>query len=238
MNRERGCTDPLFVLVWFAFLVSLGYLTNLGFTEGSVTKLVAPLDGELSFCGWKNDSRSAEDGGPYDYTEYSKLLITDWGSTDPYGIFASGVCVKECPTGKDGFALDCKTTGAVPDCAGEDLGAEMIEMADILNVCVPTTMPPEAQATFDAVAGVLASSAAGGVVADLSAASKAIKASIGLGIFYCLAFIYLMSWFAETLSWICVLLAQLTLVGGTAALYTLYDAELQAYANLPPDHTR
>ena len=52
MNRDRGCTDILFLIVWFAFLGSLGYLTNLGFTEGSVAKLVAPLDGELSFCGW------------------------------------------------------------------------------------------------------------------------------------------------------------------------------------------
>lgn len=104
-------------------------------------------------------------------------------------------------------------------------------MIDILNVCVPTTIPPEAQATFDAVYGVLASSAAGGVVADLGAASKAIKTSIGLGIFYSLAFIYLMSWFAETLSWICVLLVQLTLIGATAALYLLYDDELKNYEN-------
>lgn len=169
----------------------------------------------------------ADDGGPYDYTEYSKLLITNWGETDPFGIFASGICVKECPTGKDGFVLDCKTTGAVPDCAGEDLADEMIEMVDILNVCVPTTIPPEAQATFDAVSGVLASSAAGGVVADLNAASKAIKTSVGLGVIYSLAFIYLMSWFAETLAWICVLLVQLTLVGGTAILYMVYDQELQ-----------
>jgi hypothetical protein len=64
------------------------------------------------------------------------------------------------------------------------------------------------------------------VVADLSAASRAIKTSIGLGVLYSLAFIYLMSFFAETLAWICVMLVQLTLIGGTAALYIVYDAEL------------
>ena len=130
--------------------------------------------------------------------------------------------------------LDCKTTNAVPDCAGEGLADELaMEMLDILNVCVPTSIPPEAQATFDAVGEVFASSAAGGVVADLSAAKRAIKTSIGLGVLYSLAFIYLMSYFAETLAWICVMLVQLTLIGGTAALYILYDAEMQAFASYP-----
>ena len=128
--------------------------------------------------------------------------------------------------------LDCKTTAAVPDCNAEELAGEMIEMVNILNVCIPTTIPDDARPTFDAIAGILASSPAGGVVADLSAASKAIKTSIILGFIYCLAFIYLMSWFAETLAWICVLLVQLTLIGGTAALYMLYDAELEVEAAL------
>jgi len=66
----------------------------------------------------------------------------------------------------------------------------------------------------------------------LNAASKAIKTSIGLGVIYSLAFIYLMSWFAETLAWICVLLVQLTLIGATATLYIIYDEELQKYAAL------
>lgn len=93
MNRDRGCTDIPFFIVWVAFLVSLGYLTHLGFTEGSVAKLVAPVDGEKRFCGWKNESRD------YDFEEYTNLMITDWGATDPWAIFDSGVCVKECPTG-------------------------------------------------------------------------------------------------------------------------------------------
>lgn len=71
----------------------------------------------------------------------------------------------------------------------------------------------------------------------MSAASKAIKTSIVLGFIYSLAFIYLMSWFAEPLAWICVLLVQLTLIGGTAALYILYDAELQAYAAFPDKYS-
>ena len=232
MNRDRGCTDIPFLLIWFAFLASLGYLTNLGFKEGSVTKLLAPIDGQKSFCGWKNESRPADLGGPYDYTDYPKLLITDWGTINPLNIFDSGVCVRECPTGKDGFVLDCKTTDAVKDCNSDDLKKEFIEMVDILNLCVPTTVPEEAKPTFDAVIAQ-ATSAGGGVFNDLSAASKAIKTSIVLGFVYSLAFIYLMSWFAETLAWICVILVQLTLIGGTAALYLLYDAELQAYAALP-----
>jgi len=47
--------------------------------------------------------------------------------------------------------LDCQTTGAVPDCAGEELADEMIEMVEILNYCIPTTIPAEAQPTFDAI---------------------------------------------------------------------------------------
>lgn len=48
---------------------------------------------------------------------------------------------------------------------------------------------------------------------DLYLSSRAIYWSMGMGVIYCFAFIYLMSAFAETIAWICVVLIQLGLIG-------------------------
>lgn len=120
MNKDRVLTDCPFFIIFLAFLGSMIYLTKFGLENGNVKKLLAPIDGGLSFCGWKNESRIESAGGPYDYSEYPKLLITDFGSTNLGTIFDSGVCVKECPTGS-GFTVDCKTTGKVEDCNSEEI---------------------------------------------------------------------------------------------------------------------
>lgn len=59
-------------------------------------------------------------------------------------------------------------------------------------------------------------SSAGRYLEDLYLSSRAIYASFGLGLVWCIIFIYLMSAFAETIAWICVVLIQLTLAGGSA----------------------
>lgn len=57
-------------------------------------KLLAPLDGENRFCGFKGVLPS---GKTYDMTGYDKLFLADLTSINVKESFSKGVCVKECP---------------------------------------------------------------------------------------------------------------------------------------------
>lgn len=48
-----------------------------------------------------------------------------------------------------------------------------------------------------------------------------------MGVVYSLLFIYFMSYFGETLAWICVFLMQLSLIAATACAYMAYDGEVK-----------
>jgi len=50
-----------------------------------------------------------------------------------------------------------------------------------------------------------------------------------MGLVYSLAFIYLMSAFAEIIAWIIVILVQLALIGLTVYSYMIYDQEMVDY---------
>jgi len=54
MNRDRGCTDIPCALVFIAFLGSMIYLTWMGYSKGEMPKLLAPINGDFTLCGWKN----------------------------------------------------------------------------------------------------------------------------------------------------------------------------------------
>jgi hypothetical protein len=73
------------------------FLAYMGFQKGDINKLLAPLDGDLKFCGVKVDLDEDGSGEAYDYTEFPKLMITDWSSVNVLDIFSSGVCVEHCP---------------------------------------------------------------------------------------------------------------------------------------------
>jgi hypothetical protein len=57
-DKERGCTDKLFLIIFLAFLGSMIFLTKMGLDKGNIQKLLAPLDGDLNFCG---KPKTAED---------------------------------------------------------------------------------------------------------------------------------------------------------------------------------
>jgi hypothetical protein len=65
----------------------------MGYSKGEMPKLLAPINGDFTLCGWKNESAVI----PYDNMEFPNLLITDWSNPMPTSIFASSVCVKKCP---------------------------------------------------------------------------------------------------------------------------------------------
>lgn len=115
MNKDRGCTDCLCALIFIAFLASMIALTYLGFQDGDIKKLIAPVTyndatEKRELCGYHNITVE-EDGSTYEYdnTGYDYLVITDWSvSLNVLGIFDSGVCVKECPSQANSLAIECK----------------------------------------------------------------------------------------------------------------------------------
>jgi hypothetical protein len=54
-KRERRCTDCLFMLIFFAFLGGMGYMTVLGYTQGDANFMLAPIapgpDDTALVCG-------------------------------------------------------------------------------------------------------------------------------------------------------------------------------------------
>jgi hypothetical protein len=86
------------------------FLTYLGFTTGDVHKLTAPValfttdDGveRYELCGYKNET----DGYAYNNLDYPNLVITVY-SMEVKTMFDSAVCVKECPTEANGYAIEC-----------------------------------------------------------------------------------------------------------------------------------
>ena len=97
MNLDRSCNgDFVWGCIFVAFLGSMIFLTYLGYRDGDVAKLLAPVvtnGDQRQLCGYANTTEG------YDNTGYGNLVITDWAVTGGVGaIFDSGVCVKECPT--------------------------------------------------------------------------------------------------------------------------------------------
>jgi hypothetical protein len=113
------------LLVFLAFVASMGYVTFVGFHEGDIKKLIAPLDGEFKFCGISPG-----------YEEYGNLYIADFTQKSVSGLLESGVCVKECPKLATD-PVDCKATASVPDCKPE----EAYPSRTMINVCMPTEVP-------------------------------------------------------------------------------------------------
>ena len=52
IQRSRGCTDCLCVLIFFAFITAMGACTVYGFKNGQVNRLTAPIDANNNFCGF------------------------------------------------------------------------------------------------------------------------------------------------------------------------------------------
>lgn len=62
---------------------------------------------------------------------------------------------------------------------------------------------------------------------DLWLSSTSCYISIGMSVVYCLAYIYLMSAFAEPIAWFCVILLQFFLLGSTGALWFIRQQKIE-----------
>jgi hypothetical protein len=67
----------------------MGFLTQYGYQNGKVGKLMAPLDADNNFCGQD------------ELKNYPLLYITNFDSLSITEIFSSSVCVSKCPQDED-----------------------------------------------------------------------------------------------------------------------------------------
>ena len=101
LNRERGCTDPICVLLFLAFIAAMFGVAIYGYLQGDPKRLVAPYDFTNNICGVDEPVK-----------DYPKLYFTKLapGWRDAMGggsdkimksfLYDEAVCVKECPEEK------------------------------------------------------------------------------------------------------------------------------------------
>ena len=226
-NRDRGCTDKIFLFIFVSFLGSMIYLTTFGLQNGDIKRLLAPIDGDGKFCGVNHVDEENPDLS-YDYTDYEYLMITEY-SSNVMSIFNSAICVDKCPQAEE--APDCKTTEAVASCP--ESGEFLIETRSIMGICIPSIDDiPGGTETLESLLSVFEQSSAGTAVNDVVKASKAVNISLGLSVVWCIVFIYLMSLFAEQLIWICIVLVKLTLLFVTGGFGYMLKVDIDIRSEL------
>jgi len=211
IQRSRGCTDCLCVIVFFAFLAGMGACTMYGFKNGQVNRITAPIDANNNFCGFGK------------MKGYPQMFITKWSAGDLVAIFKSGVCVKGCPVDKKHKFVEDKncnspSKGSTP-CK---LIKKSYSTVNVGDYCLPSStdfLSAAEKKGYAAVKANFLNSKAGSFFMDMYLSSRAIYISMALSIFYSVLFIYLMSWFAEVIAWCCIVLVQIGLIGMSAACF-------------------
>lgn len=187
INRDRCCTDILCLGLFWAFLGAMCYATFYGFHNGQVNKLTAPIDGDLHFCGF--------DAG---YEKFPKMMLTSFDPSKLTDILTSGVCLKTCPTKADEDLVEDDT------CKGNAKYRcdhhKTYETIDAFDFCLPKNkdaLKPEEAKAYDYLINELKNSAAGSVFQDMYKSSTSMYVSMGLALVWSIAYIYILSMFAE-----------------------------------------
>jgi len=194
------------LIVFFAFLGAMGFCTVYGNKHGNVGKLLAPLDGDGNFCGYTAG-----------FEDYPKLYITEFTALNPVDIFETAVCVKKCPM-KGDKTIDGKTSSYVKDLTDSDIIDEVYNTKEVMKYCFPASskdLSPEFKEGWKLAKASFFQSSIGQYFHDLYLSSRAIYASMVMGCVYCFAYIYLMSAFAECISWVCIVFTQIGLFGAS-----------------------
>ena len=90
MNKNRKCTDVIFLLAYFAFMIGMAVVGVLGFSNGDPAALLFGTDYEGEMCSADYPARYFPN--PYE-------LYTASQATHTYGFKdVKSVCLKECPS--------------------------------------------------------------------------------------------------------------------------------------------
>ena len=89
MNKNRKCTDVIFLLAYFAFMIGMAVVGVLGFSNGDPAALLFGTDYEGEMCSADYPARYFPN--PYE-------LYTASQATHTYGFKdVKSMCLKECP---------------------------------------------------------------------------------------------------------------------------------------------
>ena len=138
-------------------------------------------------------------------------------------IFEKGVCVKKCPN-ENSKKLDGKTTSYVKDLDSTAITDKFYNSTDFFDYCIPSSydaLPEDMKSGYKLLINSFKTSSIGKYFNDMYLSSDAMFISIVMGLVYCIGYIYLMSAFAECIAWVCIVLTQIGLIGGTISLWML-----------------
>lgn len=222
---DRSCTDLLCLLVFILFLGSMGFCTDYGIKNGDIDKMIAPIDGNGNFCGID------------DYADYSNLYFTYLG-VDIDEIFDSAVCVKSCPSYGD-TSLECLDADS-ETCEDADVIDDIYDSDVIGTLCIPDLdsleeSQPDNVANWESAYDTLMSYSGLFNFNDLYLSSRAIEFSLWMSLFFSIVYIYLMSLFAEILSWICIFLTSVGLIAATVLSFIYWKEQNDAYSDYTSD---
>jgi len=198
--EDRHCTDILCLGVFFAFVIAMIVAVVYCLAHGNIGKALAPYDKDGNICGYTKG-----------YEDYP-VIYFEHPSGDPEEIFDSGLCSKECPKEKD------QTVTYKSELYSEDKEQTLkapYKTYDLFNFCLFHTDDLPTNARLEWAAAKQALLASSGFMNDLYMSSRAVFWSMGLSFLYCVIFIYLMSFFAEYISWAIVILCQLGFIGAS-----------------------
>jgi F0F1-type ATP synthase assembly protein I len=227
--EDRKCTDLLCLAVFLGFLGTMMGCTIWGLKNGDFTKLISPFDGQGAICGYDKN-----------VLDYPNLYLTDLlGSTKE--IFASGVCVKTCPT-KASRAIVCNSDDEII-CNSNSVKAAIYASHEVVGYCIPDLkdlkeQDPNMFKAWNIAFKELTNNPAGRKMQDLYLSSNAIYTSIVMSFVYCILFIYLMSAFAETIAWACIVLTQVGLFAGSGVCIQQYFAYKSDMAGMTLSETQ
>lgn len=187
-------------ILFIPTMLVFAYLGLDGYFNGNTIKLIAPYDGSMNFCG-------IGDMEGYDYLLFDFEELDPWSPPTPKDVFKKTVCVKECPESLDGGKytdlVECKPNDIITSCPNKKF-----LMKPMMKICVPKTdkdYPPALTYYRDMIQNLYVSSMIPGFLNDLSTCYHMIIFSIVLSFVICSIYIELMSLFAETMSWVCIL---------------------------------
>lgn len=101
---ERKCTNVLCAGVFGVFLIGMLTCVIMGFINGNVGELMAPVDSDGNICGYNTTTV----GYPYLYISNYGLATSSTGSSASNSMFTSGVCVESCPA--QNATINCVNT--------------------------------------------------------------------------------------------------------------------------------
>lgn len=121
------------------------YCCFVGFTQGDLNKIIAPVDRDYRFCGIKHESSPGV--VEYDYSAYPYLYFPRFqpdkatSFSGDNGIMKSAFCVKQCP-GENRANVECPAGKLVKKdaetyCDAKGKGINTYKTRTILKFCIP-----------------------------------------------------------------------------------------------------